>query len=67
MAPLRHQPRHRLEQALGIGMLRRLEDGFGRADLDNAAEIHDRNPVRHMAHHRQLMSDQQHADAGMVL
>src|SRR3954464_4855681 len=41
--------RSRLQQADGIGMLRRSEDLLRRRDLDNPAEVHDRDPVRDVA------------------
>ncbi len=38
------------EQRLGIGMERRRKQFFGRRDLDDLAEIHDRNMVARVRH-----------------
>ena len=37
--------RHHREQRLGVWVLRRGHDLLGRADLDDATEVHDRHPV----------------------
>ena len=40
-------------------MARRVEDRLGRAEFDDAAEIHHAQPVRHVPHHRQVVADEQ--------
>jgi hypothetical protein len=51
--------RHRVEQHARIGMARRAEQFLGRRDLDQAAEIHDADPRRHVAHDREVVADEQ--------
>ena len=43
------------EQRLAVGMMRSVEQGAGFRDLHQAAEIHHRDPVRDMPHHRQIV------------
>ena len=52
--------RDRRQQRLGIGMIGRREDLVGRALLDDVAEIHDDDAVGDVAHHRQIVADEQH-------
>ena len=63
LAPQRRvRHRHRGEQGAAIGMTRRGEQrGAGRA-LDDLAEIHHGDAVGDMAHHRQIMRDEQEAE-----
>ena len=50
------------QQGFGIGMVRTVEHGFGRAYFQNAAQIQHRDPVRNIAHHAQIMRDEDIAD-----
>ena len=52
--------RNRREQRLGIGMERRREDLRRRPHLDDMAEIHDDGPVGEIAHHREVVADEDH-------
>ena len=65
-APLRHEPRDRAQEALGIGVARRVEDLPAGADLDDLAEVHYRDAIRHVPHHRQLVRDEQHGQPELV-
>ena len=49
--------RLRGNQAFGIGVQRLFEDFTGGANFDEAAQIHDSNPVRDMAHHGKIVGD----------
>ena len=59
LRPIMLQVRDRVQQQPRIGMARRAEDRLGRTELDDAAEIHHPQPVRHVAHHRQVVADEQ--------
>ena len=68
----RRHPRHLEtahggEQRLGIRVMRRREDFLHRALLHDLPEIHDRHPVRDMAHQRQVMADEDHGRAAVPL
>src|SRR5260370_14413471 len=54
-AGLRHW--HSREQRLGVGMPRRGEDLLPRRHLDDLAEIHHGNTVRHVLDNREIMAD----------
>ena len=47
------------DERLGIGMLWRLEDRLGRPLLDDAAGIHDRDPVSEGGDDREIVGDEQ--------
>jgi hypothetical protein len=59
--------RHGGEQRLGVGMPRPAEDRFGRPDLGDLAEIHHHHPIRHEAHHVEIMGDEDEGEAELVL
>ncbi len=50
---------HRFKQQARIGMARPGEDRLRRSLLDDAAKIHDAEPVGHVAHGRQVVADEQ--------
>jgi hypothetical protein len=51
--------RHRREQRLGVGMLRRPVERVPLGYFDNTAEIHYRYPIAYVTHHREIMRDEQ--------
>jgi hypothetical protein len=57
----------RAQQRLGIGVARRGEELGRRRHLDDLAGVHQRHPVRHARHHRQVVRDQQQAHALLAL
>ena len=59
--------RHRREQRLGVGMHRQRADALGRPDLDDLAEVHHRDPVGDLAHHRQVVGDEHVGQPELVL
>ncbi|MDQ1080944.1 hypothetical protein QE401_003470 [Pseudoroseomonas cervicalis] len=67
--PPRSAPQRRVrhgrggEQRLGIGMARIAEQRAGLGDLHHPAEIHHRDAVGDMPHHRQIMRDEQDGQA----
>ena len=50
--------RDRAHQADGVGMGRRMDDGIDRADLDDPAGIHHRDPVAGLGDHAHVVGDQ---------
>ncbi len=58
------QRRHRGQQALGIGMRRRLQHRGGRAELDHVAGIHHADTLADMAGEPQVVGDEQQARCG---
>ena len=50
--------RQRVEQPLGVGVLRGVEDGAHRADLDDPARVHHRDPVAGLGEHPEVVGDQ---------
>src|ERR1700682_2554657 len=64
-ARVRH--RHRREQGLGVGMLRRGEDLLPGRHLDDLAEIHDCDTVRHVLDDRQIVADEEQREAELLL
>ena len=52
--------RHRVQQALGVGMLRVGENLCHRAGFDDVAGVHDRDPVRLLGDQREVVGDQHH-------
>ncbi len=51
------------EQGPGVGVAGVGEDAGGGAGLDGAAEVHDGDPVGEVAHHRQVVRDEQVGEA----
>ena len=62
---LRH--RHRREQRLGVRMPWRGEDLLPWRHLDDLAEIHDRDTVRHVLDDREIMTDEEQRQAKFPL
>ena len=54
---------HRGEQRLGVGMLRRAEQILDRRLFDDAPEIHDGDAAREMLDHREVVADEDIAQA----
>ena len=61
---IRH--RHHRAQRAGVRVLRIGQDGAGVADLHDAAQVHDRDPIRVGGHGGQVVRDHQHCDAVLV-
>ena len=59
--------RHRGQQQLRVGVSRPLGDLLGGAELDNAAEVHDGDPVAHVADQMEVMRDEQVGEAEAFL
>src|SRR5581483_12273817 len=59
--------RDRRKQRLGIGMVGRLKEAFGAADLDQLAQVYDGDDVRQVADHRQIVRDKQVGGLAFVL
>ena len=51
------------EQRLGVGVVGRLEDLVGGADLDHVAEVHHHHPVGEVAHDAEVVADEEHRGA----
>ena len=64
---VRIQRGNRRQQRLGVGMAGREKQFLGRRDLDDLAEIHDRDLVADMGHHRQVVGDEQEGQAHLLL
>ena len=47
------------KQSLRIGMVGRREDGRGGPDFAEAARVHDRDAVREMSNHREVVRDEE--------
>src|SRR5215468_2603009 len=62
-APFRAPPRvwyrDRLDQLPCVGVLRILDHGGARTDLDNFAQIHHRDPVAYALDHSDIMGDEE--------
>ena len=58
---------HRRQQRLRVGMVRRVEQRVALGQLHQPAEIHHRDPVRDVPHHRQIVRDEQIRDAEPLL
>ncbi|MNL22118.1 hypothetical protein D3C87_1434460 [compost metagenome] len=56
-----------LQQKLGIGVTRAGEQLLRVALLHNAAKIHDRDAIRHVANHAHVMADEQIGQPQLVL
>ena len=54
---------NRVEQRLGVRMARLVEDRLGRTFLDDAPEVHHRDPVTDVTHHGQIVRDEEVGDA----
>ena len=52
------QPRHRGDQALRIGVVRRVEHGLRRPGLHHTAQVHHYHPVAQQPHHVQVVADE---------
>ena len=50
------------QQRFGLGMAWRGVYGRDRAGLDDSSQVHDRNPVGDVAHHGQIVGDEQARD-----
>ena len=64
---MRIEPWDRLQQQPRIGVPRPGKQLIGRGDLDQAAEIHDADPVGDLIDHRQIMRDEQIGEAELAL
>ncbi len=58
--------RDRIDQAPGIGVLRSAHDLFGRAVLDDLAEIEDVDALGHLPHDRQVVRDEEVGEAQLL-
>jgi len=56
-----------VEQALGIGVLGVVHDLFGRAFLDDLAEIENVDAIGDLAHHGEIMGDEEVGEAELGL
>ena len=61
------QMRHGRHQAAGIGVGWRVENLLDAAFLHLVAGIHDEHALGHFRHHAQVMGDQNHRRAGLLL
>src|SRR6185437_6074911 len=59
-------PGDRGEQAPGVGVAGRAEDLLGGRDLDDAAQVHDRDPVAQVPYHGQVVGYQQQREPEFV-
>ena len=59
--------RDRVDESLGIGVPRRLEDLLRGAGLDRLARVHDDDPVRHEGDHAEVVGNQPHRHLQLVL
>ena len=57
----------RVQQEPRVGMLGVRKEHLGRSLFHNAAKIHHRNPVRHVAHHAHVMADEQIGQPHLLL
>src|SRR5579883_1574590 len=60
IAHARPEPRHRTQQAGGIGMQGALEDGVGARLLDHVASVHDDHALADLRYHAEVVRDQHH-------
>ena len=65
--PAHRKVRHGVEQHTGVGVARPREQSLGLADLDEAAEVHDADPVGHEADYCEVVGDHQIGEAEPVL
>ena len=54
------------QQLLRVGMLRRVEEGLGIGLLQELSLPHHRDAVAHLAHHGEIVADEQQGQAGRV-
>jgi hypothetical protein len=59
--------RDRGQQRLGVGVDGPHVELLGRRHLDDLAEVHDRDAVRHVPHHAQVVSDEDVGEVQLVL
>src|SRR5689334_6640154 len=67
LLPLEVQARQRLEQRLRVRVARRAEQLVDVGVLDDAARVHDRDPVRDVGDHAEVVGDQDHAHVAFLL
>ncbi len=65
--PVRRRARHRREQRRRVGVARMLVQELRLAHLDDAAEVHDRDPVGDVADHGQVVRDEDVGEAELAL
>ncbi len=58
---------HRGEKRLGVGVERIVVERVAVGHLDDLAEVHHRNTVGNVLHHREVMGDEQVGEAELVL
>ncbi len=58
---------HRRQQRLGVGMLRVVVKRVAVGQFDDLAQVHHRDPVGDVAHHRQVVADEQVGQAELLL
>ena len=58
---------HGRQQGLGVGVHRPLVQLLGRRDLDDLPQVHDRDPVRDVPDHAQVVGDEDVGQAQLVL
>ena len=63
----RRSLRLRGEEMAGVVMLRVGEDFLGRAGLDDLAAVHDADPVGDLAHDAEVVGNEQHGHAALLL
>ena len=68
-SPLQVRVGHRdgREQGMGVGVHRLREQPLRRGALHDLAQVHHRDVVAHMAHHRQVVGDEQVGEAQLLL
>ena len=66
-AERRAEPRHRGEEARGVGMARAAEEGGDRRLLDLAAGVHHHDALGHLGHHAEVVGDEDDRGAGLAL
>src|SRR5688572_10414017 len=58
---------HGRDEPLRVGIGRAAQDLVTRADLDELAQVHDRDPVREDVDHRQVVTDEQAGELELLL
>ena len=53
---------HRRQQRLGVGVVREREDLVGRSELHQSTQVQHRDAIRQVAHHREVVTDEQVGD-----
>jgi hypothetical protein len=59
--------RHRREEGLRVGMARVLEYGIARPELDDFAEVHNRDTCSELTHNCEIVSDEEESEVKLVL